>query len=174
MYFSIKWRHPNNNPEMNFNIIFALAASIFGLVVAEVHRQPNDCRAKKCTRELEAIVYQPATYYREYLDRISQEIKIQGPYILFTNQADSFIEAFEAKYQVQVNLINPFRRDPNLKGAFVPTFYSTTSVANMNGTGYDYSTEEGMKAAMVEFIVYSPDGRLVYVMINLPLESKSG
>jgi hypothetical protein len=68
---------------MNLIILLAFVVSVFSIVAAESERKPSHCASKKCTRVLEAIVFQPETYYREYLDRISEEIK----YILWTTQA---------------------------------------------------------------------------------------
>jgi hypothetical protein len=68
---------------MNLIILLAFVVSVFSIVAAESERKPSHCAFKKCTHVLEAIVFQPETYYREYLDRISEEIK----YILWTTQA---------------------------------------------------------------------------------------
>lgn len=152
---------------MNLYILLTIAASVLYFAAAESQGKPHYCVSKKCTRELEAIVYQPETYYRKYLDKISEEIKIQGPFILWTNQANSYIDTFEAKYNVQVTIENPFRRMLLTKSAHDPTYYRTTSVANLNGSGYMYSSKDGM--AILEFIVYNSNGELKYVIIKLPI-----
>lgn len=155
---------------MNVMHLLAIAVSVLGFAAAEAQIKPHNCVSKKCTRELEAIVYQPETYYRKYLDKISEEIKIQGPFILWTNQANSYIDTFEAKYNVQVIIENPFRRSVLIKFATSSTYYRTTSVANLNGSGYNYSSKDEM--AMLEFIVFNSNGELKYVMINLPFGQK--
>ena len=158
---------------MNFDILFTFAIFvIISFVVSEQLRKPSHGVSKKCTRELEAIVYQPVTYDREYLDRISLEFKIAGPVVLWTNQAESFIVTFEQKYQVSVTIRDPFRKIvyPFTKGILLQSsYFSTTSTANMNGSGYSLNTKTGLEAAWLEFIVFNPNGELKYVMISLPL-----
>ena len=152
---------------MNFITLLTLIVSVLGLLSAEKERKPSHCITKKCTRELEEIVYQPSTYYREYLDKISTEIKIAGPFILWSNEVKSFIAAFEAKYNVNVVILNPFRNDFLKQIINDPNYYSTTSIANMNGSGYALNSIKKQRRALLEFIVFNPDGDLKYVIISL-------
>jgi hypothetical protein len=155
---------------MNIIILLAFVVSVFSIVAAESERKPSHCASKNCTRVLEAIVFQPETYYKEYLDRISEEIKVAGPYILWTTQAQGFIEAFEAKYDVLVTILNSFRNDLYSKNISTGNYFRTTTIANLNGSGYAYISKPGMKSSILEFIVFNPNGELKHVMITLYFE----
>lgn len=161
--------------------IFALA--VFGFVAAEEQGRPrisssssyrND-EATLCTSELEGIVYQPPTPSFEYFNRISEEIKVAGP-ILWTPYNVSFIETFETKYKISVQVYDAFRNPLYPQDLDGQTYYSTTSTANMNGSGYatvpaspNNGMYMGMAMAMYEFIVYNGYGELKYVLLMLPL-----
>jgi hypothetical protein len=174
---------------MNLKLLSAFAAlSIFGFAAAEekltieveenlinprcsVPTSPED----KCTWELEGIVYQPQTAARFYLDKISEQIKCAGP-ILWSSQAISYIQNFEARYNVMVTIRDPFRNIEypiitDRKTAIVDTgknYLSTTSTANMNASGFAVVTG-GDEVVLYEFIVFNPYGELKYVLITLPL-----
>lgn len=160
---------------MNLRNLLTLTASILGFAAAEESRKSfNRCSlnpADKCTQELEGIVYQPATSARAYLERIGEQIKISSP-ILWTENADSFLQSFEAKYNVIVEILDAFG-SVTYPAAFVGNqfYYSTTSTANMNGTGFTNEADETMGMIMSEFIVYNQFGELKYVLIKMMPEN---
>lgn len=174
---------------MNFKLLSAFAAlSIFSFAAAEEKLAIEENLAvesveenlakprclsptEKCTLELEGIVYQPETAARLYLNKISEEIKCAGP-ILWSSQADNYIQSFEGKYQVSVFIRDPFRNleYPNLgkSNIYDQNYLSTTSVANMNGSGFAVDADSDERV-IYEFIVFNPYGELKYVMISMPL-----
>lgn len=172
---------------MNFKLLSAIAAvSVFGYASAEEAAKPYSFSSSApvsdstavCTRQLEGIVYQPETAARLYYDRISEQIKVAGP-VLWSDQADSFIESFELKYGVTVTILDPFRNIvyPQLIGKsmsaanndVIPKYYSSaTSTANMNASGY-YLDSDADQRTVYEFIVYNPYGELKYVVLSMPL-----
>ena len=153
---------------MNFKTLSIAVLSICGLIAAEqVERDLKDTAV--CSRELEGIVYQPHSAALAYFNRISEEIKVAGP-ILWTSQNVSFIQTFETKYQVDVQVYDAFGYLIYPEVGSKPTnFMSTTAIANMNGSGYVRDTDKD-DLARYEFIVYDCVGRLKYVMLNMPLE----
>jgi hypothetical protein len=156
---------------MNFKSLSIIAAlSVFGFAAAEENIKPFDSSLDStaaCTRDLEGIVYQPETPGRAYFDRISEQIKIAGP-VLWSSQADAFIESFEAKYGVAVTIMNPFRQVVYPIGVLGKFYYPTTSTANMNGSGFLIDSDSDQRS-VYEFIVYNPLGELKYVLLTLPL-----
>ncbi len=177
---------------MIFQSLIIVALSAIGLISAE---EQKECPSKLCTRELEEIVYQPMTPTFAYLNRISEELKLAGP-IFWAPQNESFIENFEVKYRVGIQVFDAFRN--RIYPQFAPlksmsqsqiwlpskSYYSTTSIANMNGSGFaifsaaemsriilgtDLPIPFGMGAAMYEFLVYSPFGDAKYINIVMPL-----
>lgn len=152
---------------MQFKFLASIALSTAAFIAAEEQVKPLSSTAL-CTKDLEAVVYQPQTPALEYLNKISEEIKIAGPVVLWTAQADSFLENFELKYNVTIKVCDAFRNVIFPTYSATKSYYSVTSTANMNGSGYVYEVE-GMRMIMYEFIVYNPFGELKYVMINMPL-----
>ena len=168
---------------MNFKLLSAFAAiSLFGFAAAEenlaVEENYNPARSsarlsstEKCTRELEGVVYQPETAARLYLNKISEQIKIASP-ILWTEQANGYIQNFEQKYNVVVTILDAFRNVVNVpvKCMVQKTYYSTTSTANLNGSGFAVDTDKDERI-VYEFIVFNQFGELKYVMITMPLSN---
>lgn len=156
---------------MNFKSLSIIAGlSVFGFAAAEENINPFDGSLDStaaCTRDLEGIVYQPETPGRAYFDRISEQIKIAGP-VLWSSQADAFLANFQAKYGVQVTIMNPFREVVYPSVVVGKFYYPTTSTANMNGSGFLLDTDTDQRS-VYEFIVYNPLGELKYVLLTLPL-----
>lgn len=192
---------------MLFKSLIIASLSAIGLVVAEEQAKcpvkcPSSssssslsCNTKLCTKELEQIVYQPMNPTLAYLNKISEELKIGSP-IFWSPQNESFIESFEIKYRVGVQVFDAFRNRIYPEYFITKTFsvvqkfdtyksyYSTTSTANMNGSGFaifsaaemeriipetDLPIPFGMGAAMYEFLIYNNFGEVKYVNIVLPL-----
>ena len=163
---------------MNFKSVSLAVFSLFGLIAAEQseqqHRRDNSA---VCTKELEEIVYQPESATLAYFTRISEGFKCAGP-VLWTPQNISFIQTFENKYNVNVEVFDAFGHliypeiIPALKNTLTKddrlNMGSITATANMNGSGYVRDTD-AEEMAKYEFIVYDYQGRLKYVQINMPL-----
>lgn len=158
--------------QMIFNALIIVALSIFGFATAEERVQyasERDVNAAACSKELEGIVYQPHSAALSYFNRISEEIKIAGP-ILWTPYNISFIQTFENKYQVEVQVYDAFLNMiyptgvPSSASGYMPI----TSTANMNGSGFLRDTDS-MEMARYQFIVFDGIGQLKYVLLNMPL-----
>lgn len=166
---------------MKFTALVIAALSIFGLTAAEEQgRSSRSGRsglftsevpevAAACSKELEGIVYQPHSAALSYFTRISEEIKVSGP-VLWTPQNVSFIQTFENKYQVEVqvydaflNMIYPTDGSSNPMG-----FMPITSAANMNGSGFLRDTDSD-EMARYQFIVFDCIGQMKYILLNMPL-----
>lgn len=156
---------------MKFNALAIAALSIFGLTAAEEQgRSTSDVpTSAACAKELEGIIYQPHSPALTYFTRISEEIKISGP-ILWTPQNVSFIQTFENKYQVEVQVYDAFlNMIYPTDGSSTPFgLIPITSTANMNGSGFLRDTDS-MEMARYEFIVFDSIGQLKYIMLNMPL-----
>ena len=159
-----------NNKTMNFKTLALAALSIIGLVSAEEQDRHYPENQAICTRELEEIVYQPESPALNYFNRITEEIKIAGP-ILWTPQNVSFIQSFEAKYRVAVQVYDAFyKMIYPTDGSSTPVgFLPITSTANMNGSGLLRDTDE-MALLRYEFIVFDCIGQMKYILINMPLD----
>lgn len=86
----------------NFLTFVAVAASA---VLGESLGQEQ--KAKACSRELEAIVFQPPNCAYDYLREITKSLVIQSP-LLWTNRAYSVIETFENTYGVEAVFFDAF------------------------------------------------------------------
>lgn len=155
--------------QMKLSALILGALSITGAISALIDESfDSSDNPAVCERELEGIVYQPHSAALAYLNKISEEIKVVGP-ILWTPQGDSYLQAFENKYQVGVQVYDAFMNIVyNNLGGLEMKYMSTTATANMNGSGYARDTD-GDELVRYEFIVYDQIGQLKYVLINMPL-----
>lgn len=162
--------------------IISVFVSLFSLISA--FELNADKSHKRCDLELQGIVHQPETAGLRYLESISRELKCAGQ-LLWTPYNVSTIENFEQKFTVVVNVWDAFGNiiypapiinlGKSMNAALSYTnvapehIFFTTAHANLNTGAFDLNT--GTELMSYEYIQYSTNGELKYVVIYLPSEA---
>lgn len=125
-------------------MLFSAILSLFA--ATSVFAQKHESKA--CTRELEGIVYVPSSCAYNYLNKISNILRVQSP-LLWTSQASSVINTFQATYGVYVAVVNTLGQvgTINPAGVFVP-FPGPVNVMT-NGYARSNALGEGFSANLV-------------------------
>ncbi len=128
---------------------------------------------KKCARELQATLYEPQTYARDYLVKVATAFNTKKPF-LFTSQADSYIQSFEQKWGVTVAVKDAFNicsRDlgadcnsttiaPTPLGSAVYTFNITDDVI-ITSLSINVTGNSGGNSGLGAYNLTSPAGTLI-------------
>ncbi len=69
--------------------------------------QVNSRTPSKCTKDLEAILFEPQSYAKEYMTKVAANLNL-GKALLFTPQADSYIQTFEQEWGVTIEIFDAF------------------------------------------------------------------
>lgn len=129
--------------------------------------------AKKCTRNLENVLYKPENCAYIYLRSIAYKF-LPRSQIIFKDQehGDAFIYNFEAEYGVKVDLIDPFghvtKYHPNgTKSHGLPNKYTDSAQAYLNFGGFVRQVNQNN--FFYTFQIFSPDGQYIGVTLYVPL-----
>lgn len=76
-------------------LAFTLLSSL-ALIRADVDKS-------KCSAELQGIVFEPQTYGKDYMSKVAANFN-RGKALLFTSQADSYINSFQQEWGVTVSI----------------------------------------------------------------------
>lgn len=83
-----------------------------------LHAPNAHAQSRKCTKELESIVYIPPSAVKDYLTRIIKELAIKilasAGQSLFTPQTIDLIKTISARYNVQIQIQPVFNNRPNV------------------------------------------------------------
>ena len=74
------------------------------LLCAQAHRQHS--QDKKCSRELEEIVYVPKVCAFDYLKKITETLAAHGPLLFVPETAKPIFERFVSTFNVHVNVVD--------------------------------------------------------------------
>jgi hypothetical protein len=150
---------------MLFSFFIALFAST--AVFADVTGRVNK-KVKACTRELESIVYNPANCGFNYLERITNTLRIQAP-TFWQNpvQAQAAFETFQNTYGVSAVAISPFGVSYGFIGSSTPiasdNMEHSIARANLDGNGFSNSGDNYIYTT----IFWGPDGQMWYVQVTM-------
>lgn len=137
------------------NFINFLSVSILTALGVQAHGQHG--QDKKCSRELEGIVYVPKVCAFEYLKKITETLTVNGPLLFVPETAKPLFEKFESTYKVRAHVADAFGIWYNYPGGTIRTLpVGTHSLAQAYGIGEGFTNLEGRADTVF------PDGAYIY------------
>jgi hypothetical protein len=122
--------------------------------------------SEKCTAELAGIVYAPETYARDYMLKVAANFNI-GSAMLFTPNAQSYIDSFEQQWGVTVEIGEPFAICRVSDDDITACGHSSMS-STINFPGFTYSSTT-QNVYLTEDI-FDSSGQMIQVTIIRSIE----
>lgn len=126
----------------------------------------------KCSRALEGIIYTPETCAYQYLQRISEQIKLQLPQV-FSEIASgnlNIITSIAAAYGITVYLATPYGnpvQGTNNAVALTSMFKDAAMARSyLNFDGFD--SDSGSQVWNYQFSLVSVDANVIFIRLSLP------
>ena len=127
---------------------------------------------KKCSRELEKVVYYVDICPFQYMKRISVSLRAQSP-LLWTDQAKSVVETFENQYKVKLTFIEPFgmaRKYPG--GPVAPNaIIHGSAVFRSQALGEGFVNSEVTPYYVYDSLYWNDKGEMYLVKMRLSKDS---
>lgn len=160
----------------SLTILSLILSSIISVTFASSLRSSSVVSSKKCSRELEEIIYKPETCTFLYMQSLERKFRAGGQVIFGPEeQADAYIYTFEKNYGVTISLQKPFGNSviynpDGTKTEGSPEQYAGTAQSYLNFPGFVKSTSSS--EFYYHFNEYSPDARFYGVTIIMPLANE--
>jgi hypothetical protein len=146
---------------MLFSFFIALFAST--AVFAEITGHSNK-KVKACTRELEGIVYTPANCANNYLQRITNTLRVKAEFWTNPIEAASDFKTFENTFGVSAIAISPFGKTYISADTFSDSNMGhSIARANLDGDGF---TNTGANYIYTT-IIRPRDAQMFYFQVTL-------